>query len=150
MPNNIRFGIPLFVVSFLVFSLAFYGGAKLVEPTAVAPTPTEIPGTPGPTPEPGAPVTVRIAAKNILFDVRTIMVARNAEVTVIFENQDAGVLHNVAFYTDRTTRTRIYVGEIFAGIATREYRFKAPSTPGSYFFRCDVHPDTMTGTFIVQ
>jgi hypothetical protein len=23
-------------------------------------------------------------------------------------------------------------------------------TPGTYFFRCDVHPNTMTGQFIVQ
>ena len=28
--------------------------------------------------------------------------------------------------------------------------FDAPERPGNYFFRCDVHPDTMTGTFRVQ
>ncbi|MPZ50555.1 MAG: hypothetical protein GEU75_14875 [Dehalococcoidia bacterium] len=149
MPLNLKFGALLLLMSFGFFTLALYGGAKLVAPTAVAPTPTDVPGTPGQTPEPGAPVTVRIIAKNIFFNLRTITVPVDAEVTVIFENQDAGVLHNVAFYTDRTTRTRIYVGEIFAGVATREYRFRAPSVSGSNFFRCDVHPDTMTGTFVI-
>jgi len=33
--------------------------------------------------------------------------------------------------------------------ATTTYTFTAPSTPGTYFFRCDVHPETMTGQFIV-
>lgn len=36
------------------------------------------------------------------------------------------------------------------GPATTTYTFTAPSTPGTYFFRCDVHPTVMTGQFIVQ
>jgi hypothetical protein len=150
MPLNLKWGSLLFLMSFGFFTLALYGGAKLVEPTAVAPTPTEIPGTPAPPAEPGAPVTVNVIARNILFNVKTITVPRSAQVTVMFDNQDPGVLHNVAFYTDRTTRTRIYVGAIFAGPEMREYQFAAPATPGNFFFRCDVHPDTMTGTFVVQ
>jgi plastocyanin len=35
-------------------------------------------------------------------------------------------------------------------VATEDVAFNAPSTPGSYYFRCDVHPDTMDGTFSVQ
>jgi plastocyanin len=35
------------------------------------------------------------------------------------------------------------------GPTTTTYTFTAPSTPGSYFFRCDVHPTQMTGTFVV-
>jgi len=31
-----------------------------------------------------------------------------------------------------------------------EYGFVAPTAPGNYFFRCDVHPDQMTGTFVVD
>jgi plastocyanin len=150
MPNNIRFGVPLFLISFLAFSLARYGGADLVQPAAVAPTPTEIAGTPGPTAEPGAPITVNVIAKNILFNVRTITVPRSAQATVTFDNQDPGVLHNVAFYTDRTTRTKIYVGAIVTGPALTEYKFTAPAAAGNYFFRCDVHPDVMTGTFVVE
>ena len=150
MSCSLKFEFLLFVASFGFCALALYSGARLVNPTTAALPPTEVSGTPAPTREPGAPVIVNVTAKNILFNVRTITVPRSAQVTVNFDNQDAGVLHNVAFYTDRTTRTKIYVGAIFDGIATREYRFQAPASPGSYFFRCDVHPDTMTGTFVVQ
>ena len=41
------------------------------------------------------------------------------------------------------------VGTTFAGPGIDDTVFAA--TPaGTYFFRCDVHPTTMTGTFIVQ
>jgi plastocyanin len=30
------------------------------------------------------------------------------------------------------------------------YEFDAPEEPGAYFFRCDVHPTAMTGTFRVE
>jgi plastocyanin len=150
MPNNIKFGVPMLLAALLIFSLAFYGGVQLIEPTAEAPTPTSLPGTPRPTAEPGAPVMVHVIAKNILFNIKTITVPAGAQVTVMFDNQDPGVMHNVAFYTDRTARTKIYVGAIFAGPEVREYRFTAPATAGNYFFRCDVHPDTMTGTFVVE
>jgi len=63
---------------------------------------------------------------------------------------DAGVPHNFAVYTDSSSTTPIFKGPIVTGPTTTTYTFTAPSTPGSYFFRCDVHPTTMTGTFVVQ
>jgi hypothetical protein len=60
------------------------------------------------------------------------------------------VIHNLAFYTSKSASQVIHKGEPFPGIASRDETFTAPSTPGSYFFRCDVHPDTMTGTFLVR
>ena len=61
------------------------------------------------------------------------------------------MLHNIAFYTNRNASTKIFVGADL-------HRHRAPTTtasrrrpaPGNYFFRCDVHPDTMTGTFVVK
>jgi plastocyanin len=35
------------------------------------------------------------------------------------------------------------------GVAKTIYTFTAPTQPGAYFFRCDIHT-YMTGTFIVQ
>ncbi|HVN74616.1 MAG TPA: hypothetical protein VMT44_08495 [Methanoregula sp.] len=33
---------------------------------------------------------------------------------------------------------------------TGVYRFTAPETPGTYYFRCDVQPSVMNGEFIVR
>ena len=146
--KNVKLGSLLVVVSFAVFSLALYGGAKLVEEKQPVPTPTEEADT---TPfTPGGPVEVRIVAKDIKFDKRTITVPAGAFVTVIFDNRDAGVLHNVAFYKSKKATEAIYVGETFPGPEVMTSKFTAPSTAGSNFFRCDVHPDTMTGTFVVK
>ena len=44
----------------------------------------------------------------------------------------------------------IFQGDLDSGPAPITYNFDAPSTPGTYFFRCDVHPDTMTGQLTVN
>ena len=70
-----------------------------------------------------------------------------------FDNQDAGVLHNIDFYTDQSAAERLFTDpskmEIFPGADQRQLKFTAPTIPGNYFFKCDVHPDTMTGAFSV-
>jgi plastocyanin len=43
----------------------------------------------------------------------------------------------------------VFVGEVFSGAASRIYIFDAPD-PGTYYFRCDVHPQVMTGTAVVE
>jgi plastocyanin len=92
---------------------------------------------------------ITLTAKNFAFDTSTITAPAGSTVTVTFINNDTGAPHNVAFYTDSTARTPIYVGQIVTGPATTTYTFTAPSQPGTYFFRCDVHPETMTGSFVV-
>ncbi len=58
--------------------------------------------------------------------------------------------YNGCSFFDATARTVIFQGEIISGLGTTTYKFMAPMQPGTYFFRCDVHPATMTGSFIVQ
>jgi plastocyanin len=142
---GMKLGSLLLVVSFAVFALAFYGGAKLVEEERVA----ALNG--GPDGEvPAGPVTIEIVGRNLLFDKRVITASAGNLVTIIFDNRDPGVLHNVAFYTNARATTPIFIGELFPGPRVVEESFTAPSSPGNYFFRCDVHPDTMTGTFAVR
>jgi plastocyanin len=69
---------------------------------------------------------------------------------VTLDNQDIGVLHNIAFYTSNRATEKIAVGNLVTGPATDTLTFTAPDRPGTYFFRCDVHPDTMTGAFSVK
>jgi plastocyanin len=90
-----------------------------------------------------------LTAKNIAFDQSTLTAPHGSTVTLTFVNNDAGVPHNFALYTDSSASTSIFKGAIVTGVTTTTYTFTAPSTPGTYFFRCDVHPETMTGTFVV-
>ena len=94
-------------------------------------------------------VVIGVTAKNIAFNVSTITVPAGANVTVIFDNQDAGISHNIAFYDSEAAEKLFYRGEIFQGIRTVTYHFTGPSAPGTYWFRCDVHPTAMYGKFIV-
>jgi len=88
-------------------------------------------------------------AEGFAFSTETITVPAGAEVTVNFDNRDAGIPHNVAVYTDSSATDAIFVGEIVTGPVRTTYTFTAPKTPGNYFFRCDVHP-SMHGAFIVE
>lgn len=121
---------------------------------------TAIPGTtatPGitpsgetrtPTTAPGGPdERISIKARNFAFDRSIITAPAGSRVIVEFENED-GAPHNVAFYTSPSLSATIYKGEIVTGPRRITYTFTAPSNPGTYYFRCDVHP-SMDGQFIV-
>lgn len=108
------------------------------EPTPVAGAPTA----------PGATV---IVAKNILFDQKELRVPAGEPFIVLMRNEDAGVPHNWALYTDDSA-TQPVVGAN-EGICTGpcEDEVEVPALdPGSYFFRCDVHPTQMTGTLVAE
>jgi plastocyanin len=97
----------------------------------------------------GQTVPITLTAENFLFDKKTITVPAGSTVVMTFTNKDAGVPHNFALYTDTSASKKIFSGEIITGVKTVTYTFTAPSTPGNYFFRCDVHPTIMFGTFVV-
>ena len=94
-------------------------------------------------------VVVDIVAKNIAFNSSTITVPASANVTVNFDNQDANVPHNFAVYDSEAAKVTIFQGKIITGPSKITYNFVAPDKPGTYFFRCDVHPTTMKGQFVV-
>jgi glucose/arabinose dehydrogenase/plastocyanin len=94
-------------------------------------------------------VPITLTAKNIAFDKNTITVPAGSTVVMKFINNDAGVPHNFALYTDSSATKKIFAGDIIIGVKTVTYTFTAPTTLGNYFFRCDVHPEMMTGSFVV-
>ena len=106
-------------------------------------------GPGGPTPVPGATV-LNIVAQNLALDPDTLSAPAATTVQVVMDNRDAGVLHNFALYVDRAYSQVIYQGDLVTGPVTHTDTFDSPATPGQYFFRCDVHPDTMTGVFNVN
>ncbi len=99
-------------------------------------------------------VTIDLVAENIAFNMSTITVPAGAAVTINFDNKDSQIPHNFALYQSGngpsgTATAPIFTGQIIVGPSTTVYNFTAPTTPGNYFFRCDVHPTIMYGTFVV-
>jgi len=85
------------------------------------------------------------------FDTDCLAAPAGEDLTIGFDNQDAGVQHNVAIHeTDPLAdpaAAKLFVGELIAGPDSIDYEVKALDE-GVFFFRCDVHPTTMTGTFV--
>jgi plastocyanin len=115
--------------------------------------------TPNPTTAggPRQTVTIELTAVKMAFDTSTITVPAGAPVVVNFHNREpsgssqvTGISHNFAVYDSPDAKTTIFRGDIITGGQDAVYRFTAPAAPGTYFFRCDVHPALMTGKFIVQ
>lgn len=93
---------------------------------------------------------LEIIAERIAFDKEELSAPAGRPVRLTFLNKDA-TLHNVAFYRSEDAEDEIFVGEIFGGPdKTIVYEFDAPAEAGAYFFRCDIHPAQMNGTFVVS
>ena len=109
-----------------------------------------IPLTPAPTSATAGPmVPVTLTAQNMAFDAKTLTAPAGSTVVMTFVNKDNDMPHNFALYTDSTATTKIFAGDFVTGPKTVTYTFTVPSKPGDYFFRCDIHPELMTGTFVV-
>lgn len=106
------------------------------------------PGSTAPDPS-GAPAgdAVTITAKDMKFAPATVTVPAGEAFDLVFDNQE-GAPHNVAIYTDSSASTKVSIGEIFSGPAQKTQSVPALAA-GTYFFRCDVHPD-MQGTIVAE
>lgn len=92
--------------------------------------------------------TLSIAAKDVQFDTTCLAVSAGTPSTITFDNNDAGIPHNVAIYRDKTASVAVLRGAIVTGVVRTTYHVPALQS-GTYLFRCDVHPNTMLGTFRV-
>lgn len=104
--------------------------------------------TPAPAPSGAAGETVNISASGIKYEQTEVKVKAGAPFRIAFENKDAGTPHNVSIHQGSPTGTEVFQGEIFNGVATKDYDVKALDA-GTYSFVCTVHP-TMIGTLTVQ
>ena len=123
--------------------------APTTEPPTAAPPPvatsTEAPPPPPPPPPPPAGGSVSIVAKDVLFQ-QVSLTAAAGPLTVNFDNQDAGVVHNVHFFDAGGGSA----GEtdLISGPASSSVTFTV--APGRYTYKCDVHPAVMRGVLTVS
>jgi plastocyanin len=122
-----------------------------LQPVSLAEPDSEISIVPVSTtsPQPSTRVTVDLLAKNMNFDKDKITVIAGSKVFINFVNLDVGVPHNFAVYTGPGATRTIFQGRVVIGPSKITYAFDAPVDVGTYFFRCDVHPEVMTGQFYV-
>ena len=89
-----------------------------------------------------------VVAKDLAFDTDQIDLTAGQPTTLAFDNEDAGIPHNIAIYSDDSLAESLFQGTQFPGIATEEYQIPALDE-GTYYFHCDVHP-TMSGSVVVR
>jgi plastocyanin len=147
--------------------LAWYDteGSELVlavrsdrEPLLAVPPPASPTGQPtgqptGPAPCEPSGTTLTIAAPPGAagngFDTDCLAAPAGEAFTIEFDNSDTGQIHNVGIYQTQGGEA-FFQGETITAPDTATYEVEAIEEAGQYHFQCDVHPTTMTGTFVVQ
>jgi plastocyanin len=92
------------------------------------------------------PDALTIAADDLAFSTRTMSAPADEPFQIAFDNRESAP-HNVAIYGDESATEKVFGSDPFGGPAVVTYDVPALA-PGSYFFRCDVHPD-MAGELTV-
>ena len=66
--------------------------------------------------------------------------------TIAFDNADPAVQHNVVIFDGPDAESpSLFAGAVVTGPAKPQYAIE-PLPEGEYFFNCEIHPTTMTGT----
>lgn len=138
-----------------------YSTEPVTEPSAT-PSMDMSPGA-SPTEEPddggsaGKPTTLEVTAPvgavTDGFTETSLSAVADRPIAIEFDNQDDGVPHNIEIMsadpaTDPSAES-LFQGEIITGPTKTTYHVP-PLPAGSYFYRCTVHPTTMTGTLTVK
>lgn len=93
--------------------------------------------------------SLQISAKNMSFDKKCLAAPANKAFTITFHNQENGLPHDVTIYNNSSATKKLFGGSPVTGPKTATYHVPAMK-PGTYYFRCDIHPTQMTGTFVVK
>ena len=94
---------------------------------------------------PEAPVVV-VTALNIAFEPQAVTVPANVPLTLVLDNQDAGIPHDIQ--VSDASGNVIVKSEIING--PKQLQVALPAlAPGAYPFVCVVHPN-MTGTITAE
>lgn len=131
-----------------VVNIANPSGAPSASPTS---TPSVTPSATVSAPAACSPqgTVLKVTAHNVAFDKSCLAAPANTPFKIVFVNMDTGTPHNVSIFTDAGATKSLFTGALVAGPKTITYQVPALSA-GIYYFRCDVHPTQMFGTFVVK
>lgn len=94
------------------------------------------------------PFRAAVSANNIAFNTNELSIPAGVRALLEFNNQEV-VPHNVGIFKGSdATGEKIFTGDVITGPREIVYAI-LPLAPGAYFFRCDIHPTTMTGSIKV-
>ncbi len=92
---------------------------------------------------------VELSAADLAFDANVIQATAGEAFTIRFTNNDTAP-HNVSVYTEEDGE-EIVLGDVIDGGATVVWLVEVPALDaGEYFFVCDIHPNEMTGSVVVE
>jgi mono/diheme cytochrome c family protein/plastocyanin len=115
------------------------------------PTAAPVSGTPTAVPTPATNAQTRsVAGVDVTFKETSLTATSTAPITIDFDNQDAGIDHNIHFFkgTDASGPS-VAATDVAAG-PVKQTLDLGTLAAGTYFYHCDVHPDAMQGTLTVQ
>lgn len=93
---------------------------------------------------------LRVVGRDLRFDLENLSARAGRPFTIVFDNRDQGVPHNLAVYRSGPPASgQVAATETRPGTVTQRLALPALDA-GRYFFQCDVHPTTMTGTLTVE
>jgi plastocyanin len=120
-------------------------------PTGPAVQPTGQPTGPPPCEPSGTALTIAAppGAAGTGFDTDCLAAPAGEAFTIEFDNSDTGQIHNVGIYQSPGGE-EFFSGDTITAPDNITYEVDPIDEPGQYHFQCDVHPTTMTGTFVVQ
>jgi plastocyanin len=93
----------------------------------------------------GGETDITLLAQNVAFDLTKLNVQAGEQITITFENRDAGIRHNLLI---NGPSGRIAT-DVEAGPVTQTLTFTIDEA-GSYRFLCEVHPSVMVGELVVS
>ncbi len=122
---------------------AIYAGIHGKEKTEAVRSPTPTAAAAVPSPQDG----LTVVGKDIKFNQNALR-APEGTVTIEFDNQDTGILHNIHVFKG-TSASGDSVGFTKLTAGPVKQTLKLDLTPGTYFYHCDAHPIQMTGTLTI-
>ena len=105
--------------------------------------------TPGPSgASGGSAAQLTLKSKDSKFVETSLEAPAGQAFDIEFENADTGTIHNVSIYTNDSATKSVYTGGLFSSGTQTEH---VPALDaGTYYFRCDFHPTTMSGELTVR